>query len=476
MTITWRSVMAPGLNPTELMKNAVRTLDSGADGLIDFGGQMRDLNTKGLNDGAKMATEDLIAQMRAKNLNLGQLNQNEAQFTDAAAIRKMIDPRYADRIDPNNVSGAFSELQSKYRDTLYNEAAAAGKAEAERTGSVAAGAALTEKMMREGGMKENILSKRSGDFMNNDVAVLKAQISEDTGVNTNAFLGNIDLTKLNADSMPGVLKQAQDLYGKKVDLDKVRSFVNEQLKLSNSDKNSKLQRQLLTAQLKAAQAKPNQFKVDRDMKTGTILYYDANGNSVEGRTRKGFEMKAKEVLADMNIKRGDDWIPFNELGEEAQKTEMNKLIVQWTNEQNQRFRETMGTGFTGKDLSMEDLNPQNLVDKFLDEKGEPTMKPLADAITPKTRTVTPETIQANLAKGNQGGDWVQQQYGTANQGPGLVDTFANWFKETQSKAHTTAEERNKKVVALIKLKSDGKITAAEYAKRLQALTEAGGNY
>lgn len=353
MAITWRSMLPIGLNPQATMNGAVNTLNNAFSGLQGFGAEMKDLNTNRLNEGAKLATEDLIARMRAQNLNLGSLNKAEGQYTDADTIRGMLPANLSDRANPNDVMAAFSELQNKYRDDVYNQAAAAGKAHADKTGSVAEGAALAEQIMRQAGMKENILSQRSGNLMNNDMAVMKAQLGEDVTANTNAYIGGIDLSKLNANSMPGVLKQAQDLHGKKIDLDKVRGFVNDQLKLQSDEEMRNLTKQSMRQQMelarKASEMKDNPLLIDTDAKTGvtSITFKDGSG-TYETLTEEAMRARATEEIERKDLaenKSGWSSIYKRNFTEAQKKTLIDDRVKDMKTQQEQMLLQLRGRVF-----------------------------------------------------------------------------------------------------------------------------------
>ena len=240
------------------------------------------------------------------------------------------------------------------RDQLYNKAAAAGKAEAERTGSIAAGAALAEKIMREGGMQEEYLSGQSADFMNNGLGVMKAKLGEDTTANTNAFIGSIDLSKLNINSMPGIRKAAEEQFGKKVDLQQIQDFVNQHLKLKSDEETRSLQREAMRI---TANAKDTPFKIDTDLKSGITTYTFKDGSG----TYTHRTPEAIRALAQDRVNRKDEVRDSRLFGlmpnySETQKEEMIqqeiKLIQDQQDKDILRFRGKLyglmgGGGFYG---------------------------------------------------------------------------------------------------------------------------------
>ena len=324
--ITWRALQ-PDLSGINF-NSVSNTFNNATDSLNNLLNRGNELNTKNLNEGADMATEKMISMLRQNNTDLNTLNPQQANYKDDAWIRQQVDPRYADRITPGKVTSAFGSLEGELNKKLYDQAAIQGKAEAERTGSIAQGAALTESLMRAGGMQEDRVSSNSTDLVNNQLGVMKAKLSEDTKNFTRDFISNTDFTGLKATDIPHILKSAEQQYGSRIDLDQVRSALVAQMGAVNADKSLELQRQSTNASLanSALALKANQLSYNQALKQsqippnpikttvsadGTIIYMNTNTNQVtDAKTYQGYESQYQAQVDALSEERGNDWNPF----------------------------------------------------------------------------------------------------------------------------------------------------------------------
>jgi hypothetical protein len=369
MALTWRDFMPnfEGIN----LNGVSNQMDKGFAAFQGFGNDMTKLNTTMLNDGTQVATEDVISKLRQESLR--SLNEQEGNYQDAGWIRKQIaqvDPRYADRANPNLVMDSYGEQRGLKREQAYNSAAGAAKEKYNTTGSMADGSELLEQQLRDMyGMKEDQIPKFAAQFRDQDTGTISARIGEDTTKNTQAFKNNIDLTKLKASDIPGYLAQAEQAHPGRININEVEQYLKggiqdaageqervlrmraQELGMKAQDLSMQNTQLSIDAQKAAALAGPIEWKSSINGDNITMVN-EREGASFSVLNPQGIDKKVEDKLAKIKEKDG---IMFGDGLSGSYEANRKKMWIDEFNVQ-ERIKADNMPSYKPKFMSIDDLD------------------------------------------------------------------------------------------------------------------------